>query len=75
MDYSAEKRRQLKKKGQAMSNPKGGPPRFPITNAESLKAAIRLVGRVPASQRGAVRAHIKRQAARLKLTSMIPDGW
>lgn len=60
----------LAKKGQAMP---GG--RYPIANRDDLSNAIRAVGRTDPSKRGAVKAFIKKRAAALGLTSMIPDDW
>ncbi len=63
-ELTAEKRRQRAKSGQAM--PDGS---FPIFDATSLKSAIRLA-RTPEQ-----RAHVKRRAKALGLSSMIPDKW
>jgi len=69
-------RRKLAKQGKAM--PDGGTGsggRYPIRNAADLKKAIRAVGRTPADKRAAVKAHIKRRAAALGLSRLIPDSW
>jgi hypothetical protein len=56
----------------------GGPPRFPIRNAGQLADAIRAVGRVrpntPAA-RNKVRKYIIGEAAKIGLSSKIPDSW
>lgn len=62
-------RRSMAKKGQALP---GG--RFPISDGEDLRKAIRLAGHAKGDQ-GAVRAYIKRRAAALGLSSQIPDDW
>lgn len=56
-------------KGQALP---GG--RFPISDREDLRKAIRLAGHAK-GDKGKVRAYIKRRASALGLTSMIPDDW
>lgn len=66
-------RKSLAKKGQAMPGGSSGG-RFPIRNATDLKKAIRAVGRAKGSK-AAVRAHIKKRAAALGLSSMIPSNW
>ena len=63
-------RRQLAKKGQAMP---GG--RFPISDREDLRKAIRLAGHAKHASQSQVRAYIKRRAAALGLSNMIPDDW
>lgn len=74
-DFSAEERRRLAARGQAMP---GG--RFPIRNRSDLENAIRAVGRAggpdgTAADRNAVRRWIIRRARALGLTDMIPDTW
>lgn len=67
-DFSTKQRQKLASKGQAMSG--GG---FPIANAQDLKNAIRAIGR--AKNRAAAMAHIKRRAAALGLTNLLPPQW
>jgi hypothetical protein len=67
-EFDSEQRKKMAKKGAAMSDGS-----FPIANAEDLRNAIRLVGR--AKNPAAAKAHIKRRAAALGLTSMLPDDW
>lgn len=69
-------RKKLAAKGQAMSDGgTGSGGRYPIRNAADLKKAIQAVGRTPADKRAAVKAHIKRRAAALGLSKLIPDSW
>jgi hypothetical protein len=63
-------REALAKQGKAMA---GG--RYPITNKDDLSNAIRAIGRTDPSKRPAVKAFIKKRAAALGLTSMIPADW
>lgn len=67
--HDAAERRSMAKKGQALP---GG--RFPISDREDLRKAIRLAGHAK-GDKAAVRAYIKRRAAALGLSSMIPDDW
>lgn len=60
----AEDRRKMAKSGTAM--PDGS---FPIPDESHLRSAIRLA-KTPAQ-----RAHIKKRAAALGKTNLIPDGW
>ena len=46
---------------------------FPIENTGDLKNAIRAIGR--ASDPTAAKAHIKKRAASLGATDMLPDSW
>jgi hypothetical protein len=46
---------------------------FPIANASDLHNAIQSIGR--ASHPEAAKAHIKRRAAALGLTNVLPEGW
>jgi HK97 family phage prohead protease len=66
--FSADKRKELSKKGHAM--PDGS---FPIENESDLKNAIGLAGN--AKNPAAAKAHIKKRARALGLTSMIPEDW
>lgn len=67
-DVSSKERERLAAEGHAMSG--GG---YPIANVKDLKNAIRAIGR--AKNPGKTRSHIRRQAARLGRTDLIPDGW
>lgn len=67
-DFTAERRRKLAKKGQAM--PDGS---FPIEDEEDLKNAIQAIGR--AKNPSAAKAHIKKRARALGKTSLLPDSW
>lgn len=69
-NMSQSDRDALAKKGQAMP---GG--RYPITNRSDLSNAIQAIGRTDPAKRGAVKAFIKKRAAALGLTSMIPSDW
>lgn len=66
---TAEVRRKAAAKGQAMP---GG--RFPIKDARDVEKAIRALGRAKGSH-AAVKAHIKRRAAALGVSHLIPDSW
>lgn len=75
MDYSSQKRRDLKAQGKALPNPADpSRPRFPIANAQDLKNAIRLAGHAKGDP-AKVRAFIRRRARALGLTSMLPEDW
>ena len=65
-DYTAEERRAMADKGEAM--PDGS---FPVANAADLKAAIQSIGR--AKDRAKVEAHLRRRAKALGLTDTLPD--
>lgn len=67
--YSADDRKKLAKKGQAM--PDGS---YPIADAEDLDNAIRAVGRGGADH-DAIRRHIIQRAKALGLSEKIPDNW
>jgi HK97 family phage prohead protease len=67
-DFPAAKRKTMAKSGTAM--PDGS---FPIANEEDLKNAIHLAGN--AKDPAAARAHIKKRAAAIGCSSMIPDSW
>lgn len=62
-------RKQMAAQGKALP---GG--RFPINNEADLKKAIRLAGNAKGDP-AAVRSFIKKRAAALGLTRLIPDGW
>lgn len=66
--FSAAEREKLAAKGHAM--PHGG---YPITDAKSLSDAIQSIGR--AKNPAAAKAHIKKRAKALGLTSQLPDSW
>lgn len=67
-EFGTAKREKLAESGAAMVG--GG---YPIENAEDLKNAIHAIGR--AKDRGATIAHIRKRAAALGLTALIPDEW
>lgn len=67
-EFNAAQRRKDAKSGVAMKDGS-----FPIANGEDLENAIRLAGK--AKDPDAARAHIKRRAAALGLSSKIPDTW
>jgi len=67
-DYSDDERSSMADKGQAM--PGGG---FPIKTVADLKNAIQAIGR--AKNPAAAKAHIKKRAAALDQTDLIPDTW
>jgi hypothetical protein len=48
---------------------------FPIGNVTDLKAAIQSFGRAPEDKKATVKAFIKRRAAALGRTDLIPEGW
>jgi hypothetical protein len=78
--YRAAKLWQLVGQGKAMPTPDTDPrpARFPIANRDDLERAIRAVGRVRPNTdeaRAKVRRHIIEQAARLKLSQLIPPNW
>lgn len=75
-DYNANQRRSMQKKGQALPNPSGGPPRFPIKTATDVANAVRLIGQIPASQQASVKAYIIRRAKAVPGgTAKIPAAW
>lgn len=67
-DLSAAGRKKMADKGQA--RPDGS---FPIPNVEYLKKAIRAYGR--AGNKAAAKAWIKKRAAALGATNLLPEGW
>ena len=67
-DFDAKERKKDAKSGAAMKDGS-----FPIENSKDLHNAIRLAGN--AKDPAAARAHIKRRAAALGLSSEIPDTW
>jgi hypothetical protein len=67
-EFSTAEREAAAEKGQAM--PGGG---FPIKSEKDLKNAIQAVGR--AKDPAAAKAHIKKRAKALGLTSLIPKQW
>lgn len=66
-EFSADQRKKLAKSGAAM--PDGS---YPIENEGDLHNAIQAFGRSPDN---ATKAHIKKRAAALGKTSMLPDAW
>jgi hypothetical protein len=67
-DYTAEQRRQMASRGQAMEDGS-----FPIANAKDLANAIRSIGR--ASNPAAAKKHIISRARALDMLDMIPEEW
>lgn len=66
--FTADERKDAAAKGHAM--PDGG---YPIEDVGDLHNAIQAIGR--AKNPGATRAHVRRQAARLGQSDLIPDDW
>jgi len=66
--FDTAKRKAMAKRHTAM--PDGS---FPIANAEDLRNAIQAIGR--AKDPDKVKAHIRRRAKALGLTSLIPESW
>lgn len=66
--FTAEQRKAAAKSGAAMKDGS-----YPIENRGDLANAIRAIGR--AKNPAAAKAHIKRRAAALGATSMLPDDW
>jgi len=48
---------------------------YPIADKADLKRAVQAYGRAKASDQKKVRDHIKRRAAALGASDMVPDGW
>lgn len=73
--YNMDQLNALLKKGQAMPplNP-GGPPRYPIGDADDADAAVHAVGRAKGSHAD-VRAFITKVLKKLGMESKIPDSW
>lgn len=67
-DFSAGDRKKLADKGKALPDKS-----FPIENTGDLKNAIKLAGN--AKDPGKARAFIRRRAAALGASGMIPDSW
>ena len=67
-DFSQDKRDDLAKKGHAL--PDGS---FPIENKGDLRNALHAFGR--AGDKAAAKRHIKKRAAALGATDMLPDTW
>jgi hypothetical protein len=67
-DFSQSERDAAAKKGHAM--PDGS---FPIENGQDLRNAIQAIGR--AKNPAAAKAHIRKRAAALGMTDMLPEGW
>ena len=68
-DYGQPERKKMAGKGQALP---GG--RFPIKDEADLKKAIRLAGHAKGDQ-ASVKAYIKKRAAALGLSKLIPQDW
>lgn len=71
--YSADDKKAMLAKGQAMKNASGDPS-YPIADVSDLKKAIHAVGRGGASH-DAVRRHIIKRAKALGQSDLIPDNW
>lgn len=69
-DLSDSGRQAMAKSGTAM--PDGS---YPIPNVAFLKKAIQAFGRAPLAKRDAVKAWIKKRAAALGASGLIPDSW
>lgn len=67
-DFSQDKRDELASKGHAL--PDGS---FPIQNKGDLRNALHALGR--AKDVGKAKAHIKKRAAALGATDMLPEDW
>lgn len=67
-DYPAEQRKKMADEGQAL--PDGS---FPIANEADLRNAIQSIGR--AKDPAKAKAHIKKRAAALGLSDLIPEAW
>lgn len=67
-NISSEERDKMAKDGRAMKDGS-----YPIANVEDLKNAIQAIGR--AKDPAAAKAHIKKRAADLGQSDLIPDGW
>jgi hypothetical protein len=69
-------RKKLAKQGKALPDSgTGSGGRFPIRNESDLRKAIKAIGRVRSGDRAKVIAFIKRRAAALGLSNLIPDTW
>jgi uncharacterized protein len=71
--YTADEKKTMLDKGQAMANAKGDPS-YPIKDEEDLDNAIKAVGRGGADH-DAIRKHVMARAKALGLSSKIPDTW
>lgn len=68
--YSEDDRKKLAAKGHAMKDGS-----YPIVDEEDLHNAIHAVGRGKNNSHDSIRAHIKKRAAAMGKTSMLPDEW
>lgn len=71
--YNAAQLQQMLKDGKAFKNPNGDPS-YPIGDKQDLGDAIQAVGR-GSGDHDAIRAYIKKRAAALGCSNMIPDNW
>lgn len=71
--YDADQMKAMLAKGHAMKNA-NGKPSYPIADEEDLHNAIHAVGRGGASH-DAIKAHIKKRAAAMGKTNMLPADW
>lgn len=67
-EFTESSRKKMAKSGSAL--PGGG---FPIPDIDALKRAIQSIGR--AKNPAAAKAHIKKRAAALGATNLIPKDW
>ena len=67
-EFPEASRKKMAKSGSAL--PGGG---FPIPDIDALKRAIQSIGR--AKNPAAAKAHIKKRAAALGATNLIPEDW
>lgn len=71
--YSLEQKRQMLKDGKALKNANGDPS-YPIGDKADLRDAILAVGR-GSGDHNTIRTYIKRRAAALGATNMLPENW
>lgn len=69
-DVSTQERKELAGKGKALSDGS-----FPIASCSDAANAIRAIGRANPSDRGKVRAHIRRRVAALDCSGSIFENW
>jgi hypothetical protein len=69
-ELTEAKREKRAKSGAAL--PDGS---YPIFDAQSLRSAIRLVGRSKKHSAAEVKAHIIKRAKALGLANLLPEGW
>lgn len=69
-DLSAAGRKKAASEGHAMSDGS-----FPVQNRADLARAILAIGRTDPSRRPAVKAFLKKRAAALGATDLLPQSW